>query len=345
MHYFRTTLLIALGVLAFSSAAHAADPRVQGAKLCTAYIPSMERQYGIPSHLLSAISSTESGRYHKGLKIMLPWPWTINVEGKGYYFDSKAEAIAAVKQHQAAGRKSIDIGCMQVNLIHHGHAFSSLEKAFDPKYNVQYAASFLRRLYEEGKNWRSAAAAYHSKTPSRGSKYVSRVFRAWETIIARLRLPASKTIEQAHAEFDGHDLVKSAAKPVRLSRDMSTYQPKSTTASAEPEKHEAVKMKVIELASMPQNRRNDIILIKPDVARQSANDAYQKTTTQKTTAPNTTPITRVDSQSSKEKNKSDFSIVRLDGKKPHSEVRLVDASASSSASFHKTSGPRFIFTD
>ena len=50
---------------------------VEGAKLCTRYLPRHERQYGIPVHLLAAIASTESGRYHHALGLNLPWPWTI----------------------------------------------------------------------------------------------------------------------------------------------------------------------------------------------------------------------------------------------------------------------------
>ena len=113
--------------------AHAqVDPMIEGAKMCTRHLTRYEREYGIPTHLLSAISSIESGRYHKGLQIRLPWPWAVNVEGKGYMFDSKEEAVAAVQKFRRQGAKSIDIGCMQVNLVHHANAFASLDKAFDP---------------------------------------------------------------------------------------------------------------------------------------------------------------------------------------------------------------------
>ena len=40
----------------------------------------------------------------------------------------------------------MDVGCMQVNLYHHAHAFSSLDNAFDPQSNVDYAARFLRSI-------------------------------------------------------------------------------------------------------------------------------------------------------------------------------------------------------
>jgi hypothetical protein len=115
--------------------AHATAPRdalIDGARQCTQQFPQQERAQRIPLHLLAAISSTESGRWHKGLNMALPWPWTINVEGKGYYFNTKAEAVAKTEELLAAGKRSIDVGCMQVNLRHHPDAFASLNAAFDP---------------------------------------------------------------------------------------------------------------------------------------------------------------------------------------------------------------------
>ncbi len=159
---------------------------IEGAKLCTRYLPRHERQYGIPEHLLAAIASSESGRFHRGLGLNLPWPWTINVNGRGYFFDTKDEAVAAVNKFRAAGYNSIDVGCMQVNLRHHPTAFASIEQAFDPAYNVGYAASFLKRNFLNEGSWRKATGSYHSKTDSFGSPYAQRVFGAWSRIVSKV---------------------------------------------------------------------------------------------------------------------------------------------------------------
>lgn len=159
---------------------------IEGAKLCTRYLPRHERQYGIPEHLLAAVASSESGRFHRGLGLNLPWPWTINVNGRGYFFDTKEEAVAAVNKFRDAGYNSIDVGCMQVNLRHHPKAFASVEQAFDPAYNVGYAASFLKRNFLDEGSWRKATAAYHSKTDSFGSPYAQRVFGAWSRIVSKV---------------------------------------------------------------------------------------------------------------------------------------------------------------
>ena len=169
------------------------DALVQGAKLCTRHLSRYEREYGIPTHLLSAIASTESGRYHSGLKISVPWPWTINAEGKGYYFDTKEQAVSAARKFLARGIQSIDVGCMQVNLYHHPHAFSSLDKAFEPENNIAYAASFLRELYQSDGTWKQAAADYHSKTPQLGNEYVGIVYNSWYKIVDKLRAARIQT--------------------------------------------------------------------------------------------------------------------------------------------------------
>jgi len=210
-------------MLAVSSPARAGDALIEGAKQCTQYFPIKERQYGIPVHLLAAISSIETGRYHKGLGMALPWPWTINVEGKGYFFNSKAEAIAETARHIRMGKRSIDVGCMQVNLKYHPDAFANLNDAFDPEKNVDYAARFLKNNYADlGNSWVKAAAAYHSRTPAYGNPYLKRVATAWQKIVTKVQQAQSRSggapVQVASANQDyrvvnpaGQDAAQAAA--------------------------------------------------------------------------------------------------------------------------------------
>lgn len=153
--------------------------------LCTRQVSRSERQYGIPQRLLGAIAATETGRRHKGLGIQVPWPWSINVEGKPYLFHSKREAIQAVEQFQSQGYQSIDVGCMQVNLRHHPDAFANLSQAFEPSYNVDYAARFLRGHYDETYSWKEAVGRYHSRTPGYAARYVAAVYGQWYGLASR----------------------------------------------------------------------------------------------------------------------------------------------------------------
>jgi Transglycosylase SLT domain len=111
--------------------------------------------------------------------VVAPWPWTINAEGQGSYYDTKAQAIAAVRALQARGVQSIDVGCMQINLMHHPNAFASLDQAFDPSANATYAAHFLNDLHGQTNDWLRAAGQYHSSTPELGAAYQTQVAAAW----------------------------------------------------------------------------------------------------------------------------------------------------------------------
>ena len=144
-----------------------------------------------PANLLSAIGRVESGRLDPRDGNVKAWPWSINAEGRGYAFKTKAEAIAAVQELQGRKVASVDVGCMQVNLMYHPSAFASLDEAFDPAVNVRYAAKFLGELYAETKDWNLAAAFYHSKTPDRALSYQQKVLA---------QLPGAARMQAASAE-------------------------------------------------------------------------------------------------------------------------------------------------
>jgi len=154
---------------------------------CEAIIARAERRYGIPARLLRAISLAETGRRDPRTKAMIAWPWAVNAGGKGFYFETKAKAIAAVRRLRAKGARNIDVGCMQVNLMHHPKAFGTLKAAFDPAQNVAYAAKFLKHLHAKTGSWIDAVAAYHSRLAHQGNPYMLRVLRIWVDRRARPR--------------------------------------------------------------------------------------------------------------------------------------------------------------
>lgn len=158
-----------------------ADPAAQ----CESAVMTAEYINRLPPRLLAAISLTESGRVDAATDQVRPWPWTINAEGEGRFFATRQDAIAAVRALQSRGVRSIDVGCLQVNLMHHPAAFTSLEEAFDPQRNVYYAARFLNALYLDGKDWRHAVGAYHSETPALAEAYRLLVEAKWQRDGAR----------------------------------------------------------------------------------------------------------------------------------------------------------------
>jgi Transglycosylase SLT domain len=173
-------LTVVLALLTPAATAYATDKAIAPASYaCTPGLTAAERDFALPAKLLNTIAIVESGRPDPISGRVTPWPWTINVGGTGRFFETKEAAIEAVRDLQAAGIRSIDVGCMQINLMHHPDAFASLDEAFDPRSNTRYGARFLSALYREIGNWPQAAAAYHSRTHDLGADYETRVMAIW----------------------------------------------------------------------------------------------------------------------------------------------------------------------
>ncbi len=182
---------------------------------CLAAISAAEMRYGIPAGLLQAIGLVETGRHDAASGTRKPWPWAANAEGRGQMFATRAQAIAWVRGQQQAGIRSIDVGCLQVNLAFHPDAFASLDQGFDPAANADYAARFLRRLKEGpgGGDWMVAAGFYHSQTRDRADAYRARVQAA---LGGRLPGAAPAGTRLAAAGGGGQMLDNGAATAARL---------------------------------------------------------------------------------------------------------------------------------
>ena len=178
-----------LPILAFTAmvtdSVHEQDAAAQGmtsaadAAVCQRYIQAAEREQRIPQGLLAAISLVESGRGAGPNGSLVAWPWTINAAGQGQYFDTKDEALTETRQLIEDGLRSIDVGCMQINLRYHPDAFGTLEQAFDPARNVAYAASYLRQLHRLQGSWPKAVERYHSSEDGRRAEYRDKVLTTW----------------------------------------------------------------------------------------------------------------------------------------------------------------------
>ena len=186
MRFFVSNILMFLLILLMliqPVQAQAYSETVDDSLVCMENTKKFEKEYQIKKHLLSTISSVETGRWNAQKRRNIAWPWTINAQGKGMFFQTKAEAVQEVKRLQKAGVRSIDVGCMQINLAYHADAFDSVEDALDPQKNVEYGAKFLKNLYEaKGKDWLKAAMAYHSSVPRKALRYKKRLASAYEMV-------------------------------------------------------------------------------------------------------------------------------------------------------------------
>ncbi len=157
--------VLCLTVFLPSAATAAADWSV----VCERAAVEASAESGVPVSVMKAISLVETGRTRGGQA--RPWPWTVNMEGKSVWFDSREAALAYAYEHYKRGARSFDVGCFQINYKWHHEHFTSIADMMDPSANARYAAEFLLSLHAETGDWAEAAGAYHSRTPEHADRY------------------------------------------------------------------------------------------------------------------------------------------------------------------------------
>lgn len=195
-----TLVVIAIG----PGVSHAAANSAEISGLCDLAAKTASKARSVPYDVLQSISRAETGRA-SGAELR-PWPWTVNMEGTGKWFQNEDDARAYVFKHFKRGARSFDIGCFQINYKWHGSAFRSVDEMFDPLQNAHYAAGFLAELYQEYGDWSAAAGAYHSRTPAFATPYAKRFDKIRNTIATDQSpdtLPSGKTEGLFHANDAG----------------------------------------------------------------------------------------------------------------------------------------------
>lgn len=130
---------------------------------------SGKRHYGLTKE--SALGLI---RKHKG-EILL------RAAGISKKFNTKEKAVSFVQQMKDLGLENIDVGVMQVNLKYHGQAFASLDEAFDPYTNIDYAVSYLMK-HRQTRDWWASVGRYHSGTGLHAKRYVRTVYDMYQLV-------------------------------------------------------------------------------------------------------------------------------------------------------------------
>ncbi len=141
--------------------------------------------YGVPPMLLYAVALQESGRTVSGLH--RPWPWTLNVDGRAYYYDTKTEMWDGLRAFVLNGRTNIGIGLLQVTWPYNQHVLSDVYAAIEPYTNLRMGALILAERYQESGDWWVAVGHYHSPGTdqtklNRAAVYRASVQRRWEKL-------------------------------------------------------------------------------------------------------------------------------------------------------------------
>ncbi|MEM7060426.1 MAG: hypothetical protein AAF557_22835 [Pseudomonadota bacterium] len=180
-------------------------------RLCHNAVGTVGSISPVPKAFLQGIMLVESGRTVDRRRV--PWPWTINHKGKGYWHPTRAAAEAHIERLLAAGYKSFDVGCAQVNYRYHGKHFPTAKSMLDPTRNLAYAGRFLASLKSQAGCWGQAVSWYHSRTPKHAKRYLAAVRRTFARQLTYNR-PELKTQYLAMLECGSQTPQKVAKKTV-----------------------------------------------------------------------------------------------------------------------------------
>ena len=139
---------------------------------CLKAIDLLSERMNVPKTLLTQIAKVESGIGSQ----RMPWPWSIHVQGKSYYFRTERLASLYIKQLLALGIENFDVGCLQINFYWHKGKVKTLDELLNPLKNTLIAAQFLKELKSQHQSWIKAVAYYHSSDPKKGLTYAKLVF-------------------------------------------------------------------------------------------------------------------------------------------------------------------------
>ena len=187
-------VLIFLFLILFCS-----DLSSKSLNICNFYTEKFGKKFNLPTNLLTSISLVESG-IKKENKNFSSWPWTLNVEGKPIYFDTKEDVISYLEQNR--DKKSIDIGCMQINTKYHMSNFNSFAQMIEPEENVRYAAIFLAKLFKRHKSWNKAISRYHSSNPNKQRKYLKKVYSFWNNLRQKKIVVKTEFVEKNRDQIE-----------------------------------------------------------------------------------------------------------------------------------------------
>ncbi len=145
------------------------------------------RTAGVPADIFYAITLQESQAPISSTKHR-PWPWTLNIAGKGRYYRTQKDALRALEHYIASGKCNVDIGLGQIHWCSHAKSFpEGPAQALHPLQNLAYAAQVLKSEHKTvirkklGSNsWWVAVGRYHAPNNVKLAKaYRMRVYKKW----------------------------------------------------------------------------------------------------------------------------------------------------------------------
>jgi len=142
---------------------------------------------GIPSAVLYAVALQESGIRRN--QRLVPWPWSLNIAGQSYRFDTRAQACVALQQAlRDTPSTRIDVGLGQINLGYQHHRYQQPCDLLAPYRNLSIAAEILKEQHRPNEDWLLAIGRYHRPA---GGEPAARYRRSVSRHLARLHKETS----------------------------------------------------------------------------------------------------------------------------------------------------------
>lgn len=140
----------------------------QGVSAIPQYYENLSQEYHVPTEVIFALAMTETNTALNDGSA-LPWPYTINLNGKAEFFLTKNEMLDRAHNLLSQGVIHFDCGLFQVNWKWNGrYRASSLDEACDPYSNGRIATDIIKEWYNKTGNWVEAAGRYHNPNNNNG---------------------------------------------------------------------------------------------------------------------------------------------------------------------------------
>lgn len=181
---------------------------------CTDHAVEAEKVHGIPAGLLLSVALVESGMGGK------PQPYVLNVDGQVIASNSLDEASRHLRDKAGRLRPNTMVGCMQLSLGYHKDKFRPLERILDPKANVFYAATYLKRLHAQTGSWTKALERYQGGTRGQRLAYLCKVHRN----LSSLHPENAALIGSAHCDPAGQPSIAPETRRTFKNRQLHTVE-------------------------------------------------------------------------------------------------------------------------
>lgn len=137
------------------------------------------RVYKLDPLLLYSISLIASSKTVNGG--VMPWPYTLTINGKRIYYESEGEAKKVLRETLSGGEKNIAVGLMQVNLAY--YRYGRPEMLLDPFFNIAEGARLLKDAIASTENYHEGIGRYFTWSDIESEKWGRKVLSQYKLLV------------------------------------------------------------------------------------------------------------------------------------------------------------------